>query len=59
MCKWKILKPEEANKYGITLLTIDDGRVFLRQDFANVPKGVDVEDWLKFIVDEGIVERVE
>ena len=59
MCKWKILKPEEANKYGITLLTIDDGRVFLRQDFANVPKGVDVEDWLKFIVDEGIVARVE
>lgn len=59
MCKWKILKPKEAKKYGITSLTMDDGGVFLKIAFSNIPEGMDVKDWLKFIVDKGIVERVE
>ena len=53
--KWKIIDAEKASKYRISLINVDENNVLLSIDFANIPYGMSVYDFIEMLERTGVV----
>ena len=54
--KWVILDSEKAKKYNIMLAKLDEkGDAMLLIDIAYIPDGMDIDDYIRFLENTGII----
>ncbi|MBR1436350.1 MAG: hypothetical protein IJ584_14710 [Bacteroidales bacterium] len=52
--KWEIVDKESANKFGLRIIPAD-GDQYLEVKVENIPKGMEIYDFLQLIQKTGIV----
>lgn len=53
-CKWRILDDEAAKKYGLSILAIGNDFNILTINLDNIPAGMDVKEFVRFLEQTGI-----
>lgn len=53
-CKWQILDDDAAKKYDLRILSIGNDFNLLTMNLDNIPDGMDVKEFVRFIEETGI-----